>query len=98
MRQMGINQDSLDAQEVIIRLADMDLVFTNPSVTKVNMAGQVSYQITGEPEERSRDSTTEINEDDIKTVMEQANVDETKARKALEETKGDIAQAILDLS
>jgi nascent polypeptide-associated complex subunit alpha len=97
MRQMGIQQEELEVSQVIIKLADHDLVFDNPSVSKVGMSGQMSYQITGEPKEVPHDTTPEINEDDIKTVMEQAGVNEEKAREALENAKGDIAQAILDL-
>ena len=40
----------------------------------------------------------EIGEDDVKLVMQQAGVsDESLARSALEETNGDIAEAILKL-
>ena len=38
-----------------------------------------------------------ISEEDIKLVMEQAGVDYDSAKKALEETKGDLAEAILKL-
>ena len=37
-------------------------------------------------------------EEDIETVMEQANVDKKTAVKALEKNNGDLAAAILDLS
>lgn len=98
MRQMGIQQEDLDCKEVIIKLEDKELVFSNPQVAKVNMMGQASYQIVGEPEERALETTPDINEEDIKTVMEQAGVDEAKAKAALEETKGDLAEAILKLA
>lgn len=98
MRQMGIQQEDLDAVEVVIKLEDRELVFSKPQVAKVNMMGQASYQIVGEPEERLLDSTPDINDEDVKTVMEQANCSEQEARDALEETKGDLAEAILNLS
>jgi len=99
MKKMGVQQEDLEAKEVIIKLGDRELVFSNPSVAKVNMMGQESFQITGEYEERSLDSESsfEISEEDIKTVMEQADVSEEEAKNALEETNGDIAEAILKL-
>ena len=98
MRQMGIQQEDLHAVEVIIRLEDKDLVFENPQVAKVNMMGQQTYQIVGEPQERARDMAPDISDDDIDTVMEQAGVDAKTAREKLEETNGDLAEAILQLS
>jgi len=98
MRQMGVQQEDLDVLEVVIRLEDRELVFAKPQVAKVNMMGQVSYQVVGEPEERLLDSTPDINDEDVKTVMEQAECSEQEARDALDETKGDLAEAILKLA
>lgn len=95
MKKMGIAQQELDATEVIIRTGDKELVFTSPQVSKVNMMGQMTFQIVGEHEERSIDSTPDINEDDVKTVMDQAEVDEKTARKAIEDANGDLAEAIM---
>ena len=97
MRRMGIQQTEIDAKEVIIRTEDKELVFKNPQVAKVNMMGQNTYQIIGEPEERSLSSEPEISEDDIQRVMEQAKVDKKKALAALEKHNGDLAEAIMDL-
>jgi nascent polypeptide-associated complex subunit alpha len=98
MKKLGMQQENIDAKEVIIRTGQKEIVFENPDVQKVNMGGQVTYQITGETYEKSIDSTPEIDEDDIKTVMEQADVSEEKAIKAIKEAKGDLAQAIINLS
>lgn len=99
MRKMGIQQVDLPAREVIIRLPDKELVFPNPSVAKVNMMGQETFQLTGEFVERAlSNATVEISEEDIKTVMEQASVTREKAKKTLEMTKGDLADAILRLT
>ena len=40
MKRMGIKQEEIDAELVIIKTADKDLVIKNPHVTKVNMMGQ----------------------------------------------------------
>lgn len=97
MKRMGMTQQQLDAQEVIIRLADRDLVFRQPEIAKINMMGQETYQLIGEPEERLHESTPDITEEDIKTVQEQTGVNSTVARQAIEDANGDLAQAILGL-
>ena len=97
MKRMGIQQQEIEATEVIIRTPDKEIVITNPQVSKVNMMGQKTYQIVGEEHERDLSSEPEINDDDIKTVMEQANVDENTARKAIEDNDGDLARAIISL-
>ena len=98
MKKMGIAQSEIDAKEVIIKLEDKELVFSNPNVSKVNMMGQQTFQLAGEYEERSLEpEKPEISEEDIKTVMEQANCNEEKAKQALEENNGDIAASILKL-
>ena len=96
MKKMGIKQEEIDAIEVIIRTPDKDLVITEPSVSKVNMMGNESFQISGNVQEREREA--EISEEDIKTVMEQANVGKEEAEKAIKEAGGDLAKAIIELA
>jgi nascent polypeptide-associated complex subunit alpha len=98
MKRMGIQQEEMDAKEVIIILEDKKIVISNPNVSKVNMMGQETYQITGEENIESLETKAEINEDDIKTVMEQTSVSEQEAKAAIEEADGDLAQAIMNLS
>lgn len=97
MKKMGMQQEDLDAEEVIIRLADKDIVITNPDVAKVNMMGQETYQIVGEAQFVERDTTPKISEEDVQTVMEQANVEKQIALQAIHDAGGDLAQAILTL-
>jgi len=97
MKQLGIQQVDIPASEVIIRTADKDIIITNPSVAKVNMMGQETFQISGEIREESRNTTPDISEEDIKTVMEQTGVDKNTAKKAIETANGDLAEAILSL-
>ena len=92
MKRMGIKQVDIDASEVIIRTPGKDIIIRNPQVAKVNMMGQETFQVSGDIVE-----VTGISEDDVKTVASQAGVSEEKARKALEEAKGDLAEAILKL-
>ncbi|WP_158057738.1 nascent polypeptide-associated complex protein [Halorussus halophilus] len=53
MKQMGIDVDELDAEEVIIRKSDgEELVFQNPDITVMDARGQQTYQVVGDPESR----------------------------------------------
>jgi nascent polypeptide-associated complex subunit alpha len=97
MKRMGIQQQEIDAIEVIIKTADKEIVISNPQVSKVNMMGQETFQVVGEAEERSLSSEPEINQDDIKTVMEQSGVDEKTARETIRKNEGDLAASILEL-
>jgi len=66
----------------------------------MNMMGQQSYQIVGEPQERGlsgNDNTPSIPNEDIELVASQAGVSTDKAREALEECDGEPAEAIIKL-
>lgn len=97
MKRMGIQQQDIEATEVIIKTPEKDLVIKNPQVAKVNMMGQQTYQVVGEAEEREVSQEAEINEDDINTVTEQTGADKEKAKAAIKENKGDLAAAIMSL-
>ena len=94
MARMGMQQQEIDATEVIIRTKDKEYLFSEPSVSKVNAMGQQTWQIMGNFEERSLE---QFSVEDVKTVMDQANASEEAAREALKESKGDLAEAILAL-
>ncbi len=92
MRKLGVKQLKIDARRVIIETSDKRLIINNPEVIKINMMGNESLQITGTIEEESN-----ITEDDVNTVANQANVSNDQAKKALENSKGDLAAAIIEL-
>ena len=98
MKQMGIQQQDIVATQVIIKTQDKEIVINNPSVAKVNMMGQETFQISGNIEERSLDTTPEISQEDVKMVMDQTGANEDKVKEVLAETKGDLAEAIMQLS
>ncbi len=54
MEQMGIDLEDIDAEEVVIRTPDEDLVFTDAEVQKMDAQGQATYQVVGTPESRPR--------------------------------------------
>jgi nascent polypeptide-associated complex subunit alpha len=92
MKQMGIKSEEISAKSVVIETEDSKLIIDNPQVTKISMQGNDSFQISGTI--RKEES---IAEDDVKMVAEQGEVSEEKARQALVEAKGDIAEAIMKL-
>lgn len=93
MKQMGIDTRDIPARRVIVECEGYNLVIENPAVTEINMKGQRSYQISGEVKEEQI-----IKDEDIRLVMEQANVTREDAIEALKLKKGDIADAILSLT
>ena len=93
MKKMGIQSVSIDAEEVIIRTPDKDIVVKNPQVSRVNAMGQDTFQISGDVEEKDREG---FSAEDVETVMEQAGVSEEEAIAALKETN-DLADAIMKL-
>jgi len=93
MKQMGISQAEIDALRVIIEKNDGNkIIINNPSVTKIKMQGQETFQISGDISEEAGFSDSDVN-----VVMEKTGCSEKEAKKALEET-GDLAEAILKLS
>lgn len=92
MKQMGIESTEIKAKRVVIEKEDENIIISNPAVTQIEMQGQKSFQIAG-------GVTTEgkVKEDDISMVMEKAGVPRGDAEKALKESNGDIAEAIMKL-
>ncbi len=108
MKQMGIDVEDIEAEEVIIRTDEYDLVFDDAEVTKMDARGQETYQIIGSPEQveagaaggaadAGSDTGSAIPDDDIELVATRAEVSEKKAREALAANDGDLAAAIADL-
>lgn len=97
MKKLGLKQEEIDAIAVIIRTKKEDIIIRNPSVQKIDMGGQINYQISGNEEVRKIEEEIEISQEDIKTVVEQSGVSKEKAKKALKENNGDLAAAILSL-
>ena len=91
MKRLGIQQEEIDAHQVIIKTPYKDLLIKNPHVSKVNMMGQETFQVVGDVIELDK------NEDDIATVMEQTSCTKEEALGALEDSNGNLAEAILKL-
>jgi nascent polypeptide-associated complex subunit alpha len=111
MKQMGMNMDELgDIKRVILQGDNKEIIIEGPQVTSINVQGTKMYQVAGGREtERKIQASGAVEaapveeeplvlpEEDILLVAQQANVSIDKARAALENSDGDLAQAIIKL-
>ena len=97
MRRLGINIKNIEnVEKVIIQTDTKEYIFDDAEVTIMEAQGQKTFQISGNPV--VKDKAEKQIDDDIKLIIEQTGKSEEEARKALKETNGDIAEAILKLS
>ncbi|MBS7655592.1 NagC family transcriptional regulator [Candidatus Bathyarchaeota archaeon] len=102
MQKMGVGVEELNnVEKVEIKMGPRKIIIENPKVAAIKLQGQIMYQITGgeikEEEEKLEEQKETVLEEDVKLVAEQAGVSLEEARKALETSGGDLAQAILSL-
>jgi len=85
MKQMGIDMQELDAEEVVIRTPDEELVFSDADVQRMDAQGQQTYTIVGEPESRplgeggdsgsSSADTSDAGDEESEPVIEESEGD-----------------------
>jgi nascent polypeptide-associated complex subunit alpha len=93
MKQMGIHTEHIEAEEVVIKTADREIVISDPEVSKVNAMGQETFQISGTVSVRER---SEFSDDDVEMIMEETDASEDEVRSTLNETH-DLAETIMKL-
>jgi nascent polypeptide-associated complex subunit alpha len=103
MKRLGINVKEIqNVEKIIIRTDTKEYIFDSADVTEMDAQGQKTYQIAGRPRIVSRKEGKEeeekIPQGDIDLIAEQTGKSKEKAKKALEETNGDIAEAIMKLT
>jgi nascent polypeptide-associated complex subunit alpha len=105
MKRLGINVREIEnVEEIIIRTDTKEYIFDNAEVTVMDAQGQKTFQISGRPRIVDRKGKIEekeeegIPQEDIDLVAKQTGKTKEQAKKALEETNGDIAEAIMKLS
>lgn len=100
MKQMGIKNEEVEAERVVIEKADgSKIVIESPSVQAIDFQGQKSFQISGKISEEAAGSGAgkESEKTDVDIVMEECGCSREKAQKALDEANGDLAEAIISL-
>lgn len=95
MKQMGIKTEDIVSERVIIETAEKRIVIESPNVQKIDMKGNVSWQIMGDAHE---ENARVFSEEDVKLVMEKTGKKEVEVRKVLDEANGEVAEAIVRLS
>ncbi len=110
MRRLGMTTESVpDVEEVIVRTRTKEHVFEKPEVTVLTVQGIRTYQVVGQPVVRPRGSApagagagapvlappSGPAEEDVRLVMDQANVSREEAVEALFQAKGEPAEAIM---
>ncbi len=105
LKRMGIKiADMPPATEVIIRTEDEEIILRDVQVIAMEARGQKIWQIVAGSEERRKlaeeggEQGPAFTEEDIEFVMKETGASREEAIKALEESGGDIAEAILKLS
>lgn len=102
MKRLGIKLEEVNAVRVTIELETGELMQVDePQVMIMRAKGQPPMlYITGDIkkiEKREEEEEPAFSDEDVALVAEQAGVSLDEARRALEETGGDIAEAILRL-
>ncbi len=99
MQRMGMNMGEMpDVQEVIFRTSDKEILVENAQVAVLEMQGQKIFQVTGQVSERGlnkQEAMLVIAEEDAQLVADQTGKSVEEAKRALEESGGDLAKAIL---
>jgi nascent polypeptide-associated complex subunit alpha len=94
MKKMGISQEELRVNRVVFEMDGSNLVIENPSVMRIKMQGQESFQVSGDVSEESAEI---FSDEDVDMVMSKTGKSEEIVREALEKSEGDIAEAIMSL-
>ena len=96
---MGLDMKTMDnVEEVIIKTDTKELYLIKPQVIEMKGKDSTIFQVVASDIEEKQREVPSFKEEDIILVMQQANVSREKATQALIESKGDMAQAILNLT
>jgi len=96
---MGLDMKEMDSvEEVIIRTDVKEIFLRKPQVVEMKGKDSTIFQVVASDIEETKRDVPSFKEEDIVLVMQQANVTKEKAIIALTDSKGDIAQAILNLT
>lgn len=98
MQRMGMSMDAVaDVEQVVIKTGSKEIMIEEPEVAVLEMQGQKIFQVTGGKitEKAAERKPSAIAEEDVRLVADQTGKSPDEARRALEESGGDLAKAIL---
>jgi len=94
MQRMGMQVQQLDeVTKVIMETPTKRIIIDNPEVATVTVQGQTVYQVGGGT--MREEGIGGGSDEDVKLVASQAGVSADEAAKALRQSGGDLAQAII---
>jgi nascent polypeptide-associated complex subunit alpha len=95
---MGMSMDAVaDVEQVVIKTGSKEITIEEPEVAVLEVQGQKIFQVTGGKitEKVAERKPSAIAEEDVRLVADQTGKSSDEARRALEESGGDLAKAIL---
>lgn len=98
MKKMALEMEELeDVIVAVLERKDKKLIIENPQVMMLHLPGHTVIQIIGEVREEAKEvvEEVEIQDEDVQLVASEAGVSMEEARRALEESGGDLAKAIM---
>ena len=96
---MGLEMKDLgNIEEVVIKTETKEIYLVKPQVVEMKGKDSTIFQVVATDIEEKEREVPSLKEEDIMLVMQQANVSREKATRALIDAKGDMAQAILNLT
>jgi len=100
MQRMGLNMDAMtDVRQVVIKTSSKEITIEAPEVAVLEMQGQKIFQVTGgkvtEKAAAAEQKTVTLPDEDVRLVADQTGKSIEEAKRALEESGGDLAKAIL---
>jgi nascent polypeptide-associated complex subunit alpha len=92
MKEMG------DIEEVVIRTETKELYLIKPQVIEMKGKDSTIFQVIATDIEERQKEVPSFKDEDVVLVMQQASVSKERAIQALIDSKGDLAQAIINLT
>ena len=96
---MGLEmKDMGEIEEVVIRTETKELYLIKPQVVEMKGKDSTIFQVVATDIEERHKEVPSLREEDVVLVMQQASVSKDRAVQALIDSKGDLAQAIINLT
>ena len=96
---MGLEmKDMGEIEEVVIRTETKELYLIKPQVVEMKGKDSTIFQVVATDIEERQKEVPSLREEDVVLVMQQASVSKDRAVQALTDSKGDLAQAIINLT
>ncbi|HZA07431.1 MAG TPA: nascent polypeptide-associated complex protein [Nitrososphaeraceae archaeon] len=96
---MGLEMKDLgNIEEVVIKTETKELYLVKPQVIEMKGKDSTIFQVVATNIEEKQRDVPVFKEEDVILVMQQAAVSKERAIQALIDSKGDMAQAILNLT